>query len=83
MLAIFVERAWAFEDLLVLLIIVALGARFINGVDDVVWSAAVILTRFGPFRPIMATVPMVTTTVVVASVVGLLVATASCAMSAR
>ena len=33
MLAIFVERAQAFEDLLVLLIIVALGARFINGGD--------------------------------------------------
>ena len=30
-LAILVERTWAFEDLLVLLIIVALGARFING----------------------------------------------------
>ena len=36
MLAIFVERAWAFENLLVLLIVVALGARFINDSDDVV-----------------------------------------------
>ena len=49
MLAVFVERARAFEDLLVLLVVVALGARFINGGDDMVWSAAVILTRFGPF----------------------------------
>ena len=36
MLAIFVERAWAFEDLLVLLVVVALGVRFINDGDDVV-----------------------------------------------
>jgi len=49
MLGILVERAWAFEDLLVLFIVVALGARFFNGGDDVVWSAAVILTRFGSF----------------------------------
>ena len=35
-LAILVERAWALEDLLVLLVIVALGVRFINGDDDVV-----------------------------------------------
>ena len=48
-LAVFVEGAWAFEDLLVLLVVVALGTRFINGDDDVVWSATVILTRFGPF----------------------------------
>ena len=49
MLAIFVERARAFENLLVLLIIVAIGVRFINGGVDVVWSVAVILTRFGSF----------------------------------
>ena len=36
MLAIFVERAWAFENLLVLLVIVALGVGFFNGGDDVV-----------------------------------------------
>ena len=36
MLGIFMERAWAFEDLLVLLIVVALGAMFINSNDDVV-----------------------------------------------
>ena len=48
-LAFLVERARAFKDLLVLLVVVVLGARFINGGDDVVWSAAVILTRFGPF----------------------------------
>ena len=35
-LAILVERARAFEDLLVLLIVVAFGARFINGGDDMV-----------------------------------------------
>ena len=77
MLAIFVERARAFENLLVLLVVVVLGARFINGGDDVVWSAMVILTRFGPFWPVTATVTMVTTVVVaavaVASIVELLV----------
>ena len=36
MLAVFVERAQAFEDLLVLLIIVALGVRFIKDGDNVV-----------------------------------------------
>ena len=36
MLGVLVERAWAFEDLLILLIVVALGATFINGGDDVV-----------------------------------------------
>ena len=36
MLGVFVERAWAIEDLLILLVIVALGARFVNGGDDVV-----------------------------------------------
>ena len=36
MLGILVERAQAVEDLLVLLIIVALGARFIDGGDAVV-----------------------------------------------
>ena len=35
-LAVLVEGAWAFEDLLVLLVVVALGARFINSGDDVV-----------------------------------------------
>ena len=49
MLAIFLERARAFEDLLVLLIIVALGVRFVNSGDDVVWSAAAILSGFGSF----------------------------------
>ena len=44
-----VEGAWAFKDLLVLLIVVALGARIFNGGDDVVWSAAVILTGLGSF----------------------------------
>ena len=49
MLAIFVERAWAFENLLVLLVVVALGARFINDGVDVVWPVAAILTRHGSF----------------------------------
>ena len=35
-LAVLVEGAWAFKDLLVLLVVVALGARFINGGDNVV-----------------------------------------------
>ena len=87
MLGVLMERAWAFEDLLVLLIIVALGARFVNGGDNVVWSAAAILTRSRSFRPITAAVPMVNAVVVaavaVASVVGSLIATASWAMSAR
>ena len=68
-LAILVERTWAFEDLLVLLIIVALGMRFVNGSDDVVWSAVAILTSPRPFRPITATVLMVAA-VVVAAVTG-------------
>ena len=54
MLGVLVERAWAIEDLLVLLIIVALGARFINGGDNVVRPAAAILTRLGSFWPITA-----------------------------
>ena len=36
MLGVLVERARAVEDLLVLLIIVALGVRFIDSSDDVV-----------------------------------------------
>ena len=36
MLAVLVEGARAFKDLLVLLVVVALGARFVNGSDDVV-----------------------------------------------
>ena len=69
-----------------MLIIVALGTRFINGGDDVVWSAVAILTRFGPFWPITATVPMVTAIIIVAvavaSVIGLLITVVSWAMSA-
>ena len=64
MLAVLVEGTQAFKDLLVLLIVVALGARFINGGDDVVWSLAAILTSFGPFRPITVTVLMVAAVVV-------------------
>ena len=35
-LAVLVEGAWSFEDLLVLLVIVMLGTRFVNGGNDVV-----------------------------------------------
>ena len=49
MLGVLVERARAIEDLLVLLIIVVLGSRLINSGDDMVWSAAAILTRLGAF----------------------------------
>ena len=86
MLGVLVERAQAIEDLLVLLVIVALGARFVNSGDDMIWSAAAILTRFGSFWPITATVPMVTAVVV--AVVAMapdfeaIIATASWALSA-
>ena len=65
-LAVLVEGAWAFEDFLVLLVVVALGVRFVNGGDDVVWSVVVILTSFAPFRPITTTVMMVATIIVAA-----------------
>ena len=48
-LSVLMEGAWSFEDLLVLLIVVMLGARFMNGGGNVVWSATAILTSFGPF----------------------------------
>ena len=86
-LAVLVEGAWAFEDFLVLLIIVMLGARFVNGGDDVVWPTVAILASFRTFRPIMATVMMVATVVVaaviVASVIGAVIVAACWAMSAR
>ena len=44
MLGVLVERAWAFKDLLVLLIIVVLGSRLVNSGDDMVWSAVATLT---------------------------------------
>ena len=40
-LPVLVERTPAFEDLLVLLVVVALGSRLVNSSDDMVWSAAV------------------------------------------
>ena len=87
MLGVFMERARAFEDLLVLIVIVALGARFIDGGDNVVWSAATILTRLGSFWSIMAAVPMVTAVIkaeiTVVPVVGAIVTAVSWAMSAR
>ena len=81
------EGACTFEDFLVLLIIVTFGTRFVNGGDDVVWSAAVILTSFGPFRLITTTVMMVVVVVIaavtVASFVGAIIAAVSWAVSAR
>ena len=86
-LAVLVEGARNFEDLLVLLVVVAFGVRFVNDGNDVVWSVAAILTSFGPFRPITATIMMVVAVVVaavtVASFVGALVAAVSWAVSAR
>jgi hypothetical protein len=73
MSGILVERTWAIKDLLVLLVIVMLDARFINGGDDVVWSAVAILTRLGSFWPITAAVTMVTTVIVMVVVVALVV----------
>ena len=49
MSAVLLERTRAIENLLVLLIVVALGARFIDGGGDVVWPAATILTRLRSF----------------------------------
>ena len=87
MSGILMERTQAVEDLLVLLVVVALGARFIDGGDDVVWPAAVILTILGSFWPITTAITMVVAVIIVAvavaAVVGSLVATASWAMSAH
>ena len=87
MFVVLVEVAWAFEDFLVLLIVVTFGARFINDSDDVVWSAMTILTSFRPFRPITATILMVVAiilaAVIVVSFVGALITAASWAVSAR
>ena len=49
MFGVLVEGAWAFEDLLVLLVVVVLRARLIDGSDEVVWPAAAILTGLGSF----------------------------------
>ena len=46
-LGVLMERARAVEDLLVLLIIVALGMWLIDCSNKVVWPAAAILTRLG------------------------------------
>ena len=45
---VLMKRARAVEDLLVLFVVVALGARLIDGSDDVVYPAAAILTSLGP-----------------------------------
>ena len=84
MLGVLVERAWDIEDLFVLLIIVALGTRFINHGDDVVCPVAAILTRLRSFWPITAAVTMVNVViiaeVVVASIIGVVVVVACWAM---
>jgi len=71
------ERTRAIKDLLVLLIVVALGPRFIDGGNDVVWPVAAILARLGPFLPILTDVIRITmvveTAVAVASVNGAVV----------
>ena len=86
-LAVLVEGARAFEDFLVLLIVVALGTRFINGGDDVVWPSVAFFTRLGSFWPITATVLTMATVVVamvtMASVIGALVTVASWVVSFR
>ena len=75
------------KDLLVLLIIVALGVRFIVGSNDVVWPVVAILARLRSFWPITTAITMVTAVVVAAvvveSVVGAVVLAACWAMSAR
>ena len=69
MFGVLVKRARAVEVLLVLLVVVALGARLIDGGDNVVWLVAMILARLGSFCSIMAAVTMVTAAVEVAVVV--------------
>ena len=66
---ILVQGARAIEDLLVLLIIVALRTRLIDDSDEVVWPSVAILTGLGSFWPVMATVAVETTVVVAAVVV--------------
>ena len=87
MFGVLVKRAWAIEDLLVLLVVVVLGARLTDGGDDVVWPVAAILARLGSFYSITAAVMMVTmvieAAVVVVSVVGAVVVAARWAMGAR
>ena len=83
MSGILVERAQAVEDLLVLLVVVALGARFVDGGDDVVWPMAVILTRLGSFWPITIAVTVVTAVVEAAFIVVSVVVVVCWAMSAR
>jgi len=69
MFGILVEGAGAIEDLLVLLVIVALGTQLIDGSDKVVWPAVAILTRLGSFWPITTDVLMETSFVIAAVIV--------------
>ena len=87
MFGILVEGAQAIEDLLVLLVVISLGARLIDGSDEVVWLPAVILTGLGSFWPITAAIPVETTVivaaVVVASVIGAIIVAARQPICAR
>jgi hypothetical protein len=80
-IGVLVEQARAVEDLHVLLIIVALGVRFVDGSDDVVWPTVVILARLGPFLPISTAViriTMVNKMAVVVALVGRVVIIPMC-----
>ena len=87
MSSVLVEGARAIEDLLVLLIIVALSVWLIDITNKVIWPAVEILTWLGSFWPITAVVMMVTAiivaAVIVASVVGAVIVAVCWAMSAR
>ena len=69
MFGVLVEGTRAIEDLLVLLVVVALGAWLIDVTDKVVWSTAVILTWLGSFWPITVDVPVETSFIIAAVVV--------------
>ena len=69
MLDVLVERARAIEDLLVLLIVVALCAWLIDVGNKVIWSAAAILTRFESVWLITSAVPVETTVIIAAIIV--------------
>ena len=71
MFGVLVKRARAVEDLLVLFVVVALGARLTNGGDDVFWPTAAILARH------VSSCPITVAIVVVAVVIGAAVAVTS------
>ena len=75
MFGVLVQGARTVQNLFVLLVIVTLCARLVDVGDEVIWSAAAMLTRFEFIWPITSTVP-VETTVVVATIVVLSVVVA-------